>query len=83
MHSLGMPRTLNYVQLPSWLWDNFFLKKFHEFDTKYRHLNTTLTIPEGFKLLSYISENNINLVGEHLTITIVSKHVSYLPVRHF
>jgi hypothetical protein len=45
MHSLGMPRTLNYEQLPSWLRDNFFLKKFHEFDTKYRHLYTTQNLP--------------------------------------
>ena len=83
MHSLGMPRTLNYIQLPPWLRDNFFLKKFHEFDTKYRHLNTTLNLPEGFKLSNNVSENNIDLVGEHLRISIVPKHISYLPVRHF
>jgi hypothetical protein len=34
-------------------------------------------------LLSYVSENNINIVGEHLRISIVPKHVSYLPIRHF
>lgn len=83
MYALGVPQRLHFEQFPCWLKDNFFLKKFHESESKeFKHLkDITLNIPDGFKLVSY-SGGNINLSRERLLISIASKRISIFPIRH-
>jgi hypothetical protein len=68
-------QTLEFNNLPKWLKQNYFINAVYEpsstnvADTNVQHIIAHL--PEGFELISYLSDHNVSIKGKQEEISII------------